>query len=164
MCELEISKWDNPAVKEVCMNYSGEFAVFVPGLGWGRFSHFCDGIPNSFIPGKDGDVLDAAGKSLVDLEIKVGYQDCKKPTHFLRYGIPPKNGRSFNFRDQIQEKGISCFVGVFEKGKWELVGEGRSPWFSSRPLFVSPYDPSKVVGIGSDGEPLVNQDVKWKNS
>jgi hypothetical protein len=67
---------------------------------------------------------------------------------FVRFGHLPESGTSTNHRDRVAEDGVSVYE--VRDGKADLVG-----WyfdFLSRPAYRGV---GKVVGWGSDGEPLV---------
>ena len=67
---------------------------------------------------------------------------------FIRFGSIPAAGRSKNHRDGFSEDGVSVYE--VKGGKADLVG-----WhfdFLVRPAFTGT---GRIVGWGSDGEPLV---------
>lgn len=76
---------------------------------------------------------------------------------FIRFGKCPKNGKSFNHRDNIPEVGVSVFSA-------EFVGKHYRVLFDNHVLpvsYVSVADRpayriyGNIVGTGADGEPLL---------
>jgi hypothetical protein len=63
----------------------------------------------------------------------------------VRYGELPANGKSYNFADNKQEMGVSCYFD----------GQIPRPEFTSRKKIIFT---AVVVGIGSDDEPLIDTD------
>ena len=63
---------------------------------------------------------------------------------FWRNGPPPEGGRSRNFRDKFYEAGVSVYPRPYATS---FAGLTERPWYRVT---------GKVVGKGSDGEPLVN--------
>jgi len=72
----------------------------------------------------------------------------EKIIKFFRFGKPPVSGISHNFRDDSSEEGVS----VYENRNGEPDFKGWYFGFLDRPCFEGE---GKVVGSGSDGEPLV---------
>lgn len=77
---------------------------------------------------------------------------------FIRYGDIPESGKSYNYRDNFYEKGVSCYNAVFYKDNTykvifnnvlELFGESL---YRDRPVYRL-Y--GEIVGKGSDGEPVI---------
>jgi len=61
----------------------------------------------------------------------------------VRYGNIPKGGKSYNYRDNKYESGVSCY----------LLNDKPRPEFSDRPkLVVSAI----VIDTGSDDEPIID--------
>lgn len=73
---------------------------------------------------------------------------------FLRFGIPPENGKSWNFRDEIPELGVSCYHIQNNKVICEesMIGSITEFLDESRPIFIIK---GEKIGMGSDGEPAV---------
>ena len=63
----------------------------------------------------------------------------------IRYGDMPANGKSYNYRDNKYENGVSCYL----------------PWMRPRPEFVEDRNKIKlsavVVDFGGDDEPLIDK-------
>jgi hypothetical protein len=97
---------------------------------------------------------DMSGDERLTSHLKGLCDECKNKRigeviEFARYGKPHSSGCSWNHRDKISEPGISVYEIV--KGRIEHVG-----WYfgfeESRPLYTGK---GRIVGWGSDGEPLV---------
>ena len=76
----------------------------------------------------------------------------------MRFGEIPEGGRSYNYRDERQEEGLSVYDAMFdENGSYMIIaGNGYlrfgAATYSNRPAYkVS----GKLVGEGTDGEPLL---------
>lgn len=78
-------------------------------------------------------------------------------TVYIRFGLIPKSGKSYNFRDGFFENGVSCFEAVKIGGNYviNVVGgmftyygylESKMPYLLSGDVLKS---------VGSDGEPLL---------
>lgn len=76
---------------------------------------------------------------------------------YIRYGLIPESGKSYNFRENISENGVSCFE-AYKLGK-DYIIDVAGGYFT----FVG-YAGSKtayeitgeeLLGKGSDGEPLL---------
>ena len=82
------------------------------------------------------------------------------PTVYVRFGVLPEGGRSRNYRDQIDEPGVSCFEGrILADGSYfllmttnSLASFVREGFLGSRPAYLLRGD---VAGKGSDGEPCL---------
>lgn len=68
---------------------------------------------------------------------------------FFRAGTLPKSGKSFNYRDQTNEIGVSVYATPFPDS---LAGMTGRDWYSGT---------GTVVGFGSDGEPLIKPIGEW---
>lgn len=77
---------------------------------------------------------------------------------FVRFGSPPKTGKSRNYRDDFEEGGVSVYEAIeHEKGIFEMPSSatsaiGFASGFTDRPLYRIT---GEIVGQGSDGEPVV---------
>lgn len=72
---------------------------------------------------------------------------------FLRFGLPPKNGKSWNYRDNIPEIGVSCYRLISGKAILSLSEVGTiAGGISDRPIY---FISGEEIGSGSDGEPIV---------
>lgn len=78
---------------------------------------------------------------------------------FIRFGRPPRSGRSRNWRDGSLEDGVSCYAGwKMSDGSvildWRGIDVGSALCIarSPRPAYVLT---GPVVGYGSDGEPVI---------
>ena len=77
---------------------------------------------------------------------------------YIRYGEIPKSGKSWNFRDNCPEDGVSVFEADFAKdGSYRpILNDVLTVSFlnvSDRQAYRIYGD---VVGMGADGEPLIN--------
>jgi hypothetical protein len=79
---------------------------------------------------------------------------------FIRFGRPPKSGKSLNHLTGEYERGISVYrgklnpeTGVYDFAPGSGSGEGLLPLLigGKKPYLVS----GEYIGIGSDGEPLL---------
>lgn len=72
---------------------------------------------------------------------------------FLRFGEPPENGISKNYRDGVQEAGVSCFKlsgkEIIIKTPWEI---GTLGTISDRKIYIMQ---GEEIGSGSDGESII---------
>lgn len=77
---------------------------------------------------------------------------------FIRYGKPPKSGRSYNVRDGYLEPGVSVYP-AFRKGKIVKVNlAGIEPTSYIHLQYsdqVKYFVEGKIIGKGSDGEPCI---------
>ncbi len=76
---------------------------------------------------------------------------------YVRYGELPEDGRSRNYRDNVQENGVSCFEAEFAAdGSYRLL---LNPVLEVSYLTVVTRQAyrlyGEVVGTGADGEPLL---------
>ena len=84
---------------------------------------------------------------------------------FLRFGNIPKNGRSYNFRDNFYENGVSVYNALFyPNGEYEIIPKNNiqllgSINYSTRPAFRVW---GEITGTGSDGEPVLKNILKLK--
>ena len=84
---------------------------------------------------------------------------------YIRFGDVPKSGKSYNYRDNFFEKGVSAYHAVFfPDGGYEILQHNPFELFgahlySNRPAYRL-Y--GEEIGTGSDGEPVlkVNRFVK----
>jgi len=68
---------------------------------------------------------------------------------FLRFGKPPSSGKSFDYRDKRAERGVS----VYELGPdGKPILQGWHFGITERPAYLGK---GRIVGFGSDGEPVV---------
>ena len=80
-------------------------------------------------------------------------------TRFVRFGKPPISGKSRNYRDNFNEKGVSVYEmidlgnGLFEARNNVTLALGLSGGISERDIYVVYGD--ATTAIGSDGETLV---------
>ena len=80
-------------------------------------------------------------------------------TRFVRFGKPPISGKSRNYRDNFNEKGVSVYEmidlgnGLFEARNNVTLALGLSGGISERDIYVVYGDATNA--IGSDGETLV---------
>ena len=83
---------------------------------------------------------------------------------YLRYGLPPKEGKSYNTRDQFFEQGVSVYRGemktdgevrILRGGQHQMMGPVG---YQSRGVDLYVVE-GKEIGLGSDGEPVMS-DVK----
>ena len=80
-------------------------------------------------------------------------------TRFVRFGKPPISGKSRNYRDNFNEKGVSVYEmidlgnGLFEARNNVTLALGLSGGISERDRYVVYGD--ATTAIGSDGETLV---------
>jgi hypothetical protein len=80
---------------------------------------------------------------------------------FVRYGRLPPGGKSRNYRDNLNESGVSVFRGTISpNGEVEVqpkhtyeAGTLLMGDMKSRPLYVVK---GKEIGVGSDGEPILS--------
>jgi len=76
---------------------------------------------------------------------------------YIRFGAVPKNGKSYNHRDNVWEDGVSVFEAEFVGNEYRLLFNNhilQSSYLSvaDRPAYRIYGD---VVGTGADGEPLL---------
>ena len=75
---------------------------------------------------------------------------------FIRFGAPPKTGRSTNYRDNTLEDGVSVFNAEFIGSNYRVLAdsilEATYYMVANRPAYRIYGD---VVGTGADGEPVV---------
>lgn len=77
---------------------------------------------------------------------------------FLRFGKPPKGGRSYNTRDRLWEKGVSCYPAEFlQDGRWRIfLTDGQECQSMIYSAGGKPYRLyGEQLGVGSDGEPVI---------
>ncbi len=79
--------------------------------------------------------------------------------YYIRFGNLPKEGRSRNHADGLQERGVSCYEARKSLGGWRLAGDGL-PAAAIQAAFgcygdVTLLLTGQCVGTGSDGEPLI---------
>ena len=95
---------------------------------------------------------------MIDSLVAAGAVPC-----FARYGAPPPTMRSANRADSTTEAGVSVFRAWLSTGGtvWYAASDSYSAHLfgSRRPAWV--VEGAKVVGTGSDGEPLV-RGGKWR--
>jgi hypothetical protein len=94
-------------------------------------------------PWKTGPDLPLSGLCSVCLQARIG-----EVITFARHGTPPVSSASRNHRDQTAEEGVSVYEVV--NGEIQYCG-----WYfaiANRPLYRGT---GRIVGWGSDGEPLV---------
>jgi hypothetical protein len=68
---------------------------------------------------------------------------------FFRAGTLPKSGKSFNYRDQTNEIGVSVYA---TPSPDSLAGMTGRDWYRGM---------GTIIGFGSDGEPLIKPTGKW---
>lgn len=90
-----------------------------------------------------GDAITLSGLCLACSTARIG-----ETINFLRYGKPPLSGVSRNHADGIAEEGLS----VYELVAGGPIYVGFYYGFMSRPAYIGK---GRIVGWGSDGEPLV---------
>ena len=77
---------------------------------------------------------------------------------YIRFGEVPRSGKSYNYRDNFFEKGVSAYHAVFfPDGSYEVLYHNPFEMFgaysySSRPAYRL-Y--GEEIGTGSDGEPVL---------
>ena len=77
---------------------------------------------------------------------------------YIRFGDVPKSGKSYNYRDNFFEKGVSAYHAVFfPDGSYEVLQHNPFELFgahsySNRPAYRL-Y--GEEIGTGSDGEPVL---------
>lgn len=82
------------------------------------------------------------------------------PVAYVRFGTLPESGRSRNYRDGIEEPGVSCYEArLLADGTYyllmttsSLASFVREGFLGSRRAFVLR---GEVAGVGSDGEPCL---------
>jgi hypothetical protein len=76
---------------------------------------------------------------------------------FLRFGQPPKSGKSHNYRDEEDESGVSAYEAIdLGNGLYEF--QPNMAFLMSGPSFMDRKVyrlTGEQVGRGSDGEPVV---------
>jgi len=75
---------------------------------------------------------------------------------YLRFGLVPESGRSFNFRDNFLEKGVSVYAAYKFEGKY-IVNPRNIFTFTSYFGSKKAYEISgnELSTLGSDDEPLL---------
>lgn len=106
------------------------------------YRHDC-GHTSLYEPWKTGPDVPISGLCHACLEARIG-----EVIEFARHGKPPGSGTSRNYRDRTAEDGISVYEVI--DGDIQYCG-----WYfeiANRPLYRGT---GRIVGWGSDGEPLV---------
>ena len=86
-------------------------------------------------------------------------RNAKGEKGFIRFGEVPRSGKSYNYRDNFFEKGVSAYHAIFfPDGSYEVLYHNPFEMFgahsySSRPAYRL-Y--GEEIGTGSDGEPVLN--------
>lgn len=88
-----------------------------------------------------------------DIQTRELCYDCRhkligQTIHFLRFGDLPKNGQSYNCRDNRHEDGISCYMII----DGELKNNIR-PEFRGRTKII--YGTAILIGFGGDDEAII---------
>lgn len=77
---------------------------------------------------------------------------------YIRFGLVPKDERSFNFMDKTKENGVSCFAAVKIGEEYVVdIVEGMVTFFGyidQKPIYEINGTP--IEDKGSDGEPLLH--------
>lgn len=76
---------------------------------------------------------------------------------FVHFGNIPKSGKSHNYRDDVDEAGLSCFAAEFAKdGSWRVIADTKLTVTLANVADRKAYRVwGEVVGTGADGEPLI---------
>lgn len=100
-------------------------------------------------------ISDAAKKLINETEEMLKNYD----ETYIRFGQVPDNERSYNFREEILEDGVSCFSAVKVDDKYvvDIVG-GMFTYLGYMDNGKTVYELSgKKIGKGGDGEPLLRE-------
>lgn len=77
---------------------------------------------------------------------------------YVRFGLPPKGGRSRNHQDETLEEGVSVFYGeMLPNGEARALPQRQEQFVSmisiqSRPMYIVT---GTEIGLGADGEPVL---------
>lgn len=102
-------------------------------------------------------------KLINDLKVESEKKFKNAEKGFIRFGDCPKNGKSFNYRDNIPEKGVSVFEAEFVNKEYRVI---LTPVLEATYLLVKNRPAyrlyGEVVGTGADGEPVIKVSKKIK--
>jgi len=141
------------------MNSSDTFQLWAEGLHWAKYDAQGERIKqgSDWCTSPTADELvtmDAVAKYLISYRKDQGLR-------YIRFGGLPKGGKSKNHATGETEQGISCYEAIHNPFTqvWELSGSAL-PSAAIAGAFGA-YDSvwllsGDVVGIGSDGEPLIS--------
>lgn len=80
---------------------------------------------------------------------------------YIRFGDIPESGKSYNYRDNFYEEGVSAYHAIFySDGDYEILAHNPFEMYgmrlySNRPVYRL-Y--GEEIGTGSDGEPILRVD------
>lgn len=80
---------------------------------------------------------------------------------YIRFGDIPESGKSYNYRDNFYEEGVSAYHAIFySDGDYEILSHNPFEMYgmrlySNRPVYRL-Y--GEEIGTGSDGEPILRVD------
>jgi hypothetical protein len=85
---------------------------------------------------------------------------------YIRFGILPENGKSYNRLTELYEKGISVYKTIYKNGTYNIIMPSTLPHacitlYFLLPGKIVPYNyrlyeiKGKIIGNGGDGEPLM---------
>ena len=151
--ELNIALWESP---ELVRNARTELAnASIPSIFQRR-----DSIIKEWEREKQkaSDAAIEYNRLTAEIEARVAAMRSNAQPVFLRWGTPPKGGKSQNSRDGLNEAGVSAYHAyLYPDGTIEIPNSttamiGAVSGFFSRPAFLLK---GQEIGSGSDGEPVV---------
>lgn len=141
------------------LNSGDEFKLQAEGLHWAKYDESGERIRQGSdwctVPtAEELAAMDAVAKHLN------AYRK-NREIRYIRFGKLPKGGKSKNHATGESEEGVSCYEALYNPftRAWELAGSALSAAAIAGAFGI--YDSvwllsGEVVGIGSDGEPLLS--------